>query len=137
MTTHITWKEIKLSKGKVTLIDNDDFEKVNKYKWTFDGRYAERTIWHTKEKIYLHRFILGIELNDKRSVDHINHNSLDNRKSNLRICTHAENLRNMKLRVDSTTGYRGVHKPDKWSKRFRAVIMYDYKHIHHQLTFRL
>jgi hypothetical protein len=48
-----------------------------------------------------------------KEVDHINGDSLDNRRKNLRICTHSENCQNRKKRLDNTSGFKGVY----WSKR--------------------
>lgn len=92
-------KKIKLTQGKYALVDDEDFERLNQFKW-FAARnndknifYAGRTI--NKKNVGMHRFILNVT-NKKIKVDHINHNTLDNRKSNLRICTNAENCRNKK-----------------------------------------
>lgn len=93
-------KEIPLTKGLVTIIDDEDFERVNKYKWHLLLRNTRRTsyatrsseVGGTKKTVYLHRFILNAS--NGLQVDHINGNGLDNRKSNLRLVTHSENLRN-------------------------------------------
>lgn len=58
----------------------------------------------------MHRLIMGFPVN--MEVDHINGDTLDNRRCNLRICTHAENMANRKIHRDNTSGYRGVY----WSK---------------------
>lgn len=98
-------KKIKLTQGKYALVDNEDYERVNRYKW-FAARnnnknvfYAGRTI--NKKNLGMHRFILNI-FNSKIKVDHINHNTLDNRKANLRTCSNAENCRNKKPRENRT-----------------------------------
>lgn len=89
---------IALTQNKRTIIDNKDFKKVSKYKWCYkiskilkDGReygVAVHGFWNSKRQqnkiIKLHRFILGLT-DPKIIVDHINGNTLDNRKSNLRI----------------------------------------------------
>lgn len=100
-------KEIKLTQGKVALIDDEDFDLVSQYHWYFDGKYA-KTCWDKQGKTYylrMHRLILGLT-NPKIDTDHINHNKLDNRRSNLRICNRAENLRNRKAHGKSK--YLGV-----------------------------
>jgi hypothetical protein len=60
-------------------------------------------------------------------IDHINGNTLDNRKANLRICTRAENNCNIKRRKNNTSGYKGVSF-DKRKKKWSAYISKNYKH---------
>lgn len=95
------------------LIDIDNFEELNTYKWTIKtiGKYvyAYRTIIVNNKKvsINMHRHIMKVE-NSKILVDHINHNTLDNRKENLRLCDHSTNGMNRTVRKDSTCKYLGV-----------------------------
>lgn len=114
-------KKIKLTKGKYALVDNDDFEFLNQWKWQFNVKgYAERTEKKKgKKKRYysMHRVLLAVTRGYE--VDHINGNGIDNRRKNLRVCTHRENIRNQKLSRASTTGYKGV-SVDK--SRFRAYL---------------
>ena len=63
--------------------------------------------------LYLHRAILGLAPGDPRRTDHKNRNRLDNRRENLRVVTHAENLQNLPLASNNTSGCRGV----SWDKR--------------------
>ena len=76
------------------LIDLDDIERVNKYKWHLDNDgYIQTTI--NNKHIRLHRFLMNIWEEDfswDRVINHINHNRLDNRKSNLEIVTQKENM---------------------------------------------
>lgn len=78
-------------------------------------------------RTYFHRYIMspGIGL----EVDHINGNTLDNRRENLRICTHKQNIQNQKLRTDNTTGYKGVHYSERRHK-YMACIRTNGKTIH-------
>lgn len=76
----------------------------------------------------MHRAVLELEETDRRSVDHINHNGLDNRKSNLRACAHMENMANQKPH-GGTSRFKGVywHKDTcKWcaSIRFAGKLRY-------------
>jgi hypothetical protein len=91
------------------LIDLEDLSIVQGYKWTA-GRNGTQ-IENSKIGL-LSRLILGIT-NSDIVVDHINHNELDNRKSNLRACLQSQNTRNTKKRSDNTSGYKGV----TWSKQ--------------------
>ena len=106
------------------IIDLDDIERVKDYKWYMDGRgYA---FCGTTRKL-LHRLIINAPKN--KMVDHINHNRLDNRKSNLRICTSSQNNMNRSKTSRNTSGYVGVcYKPkiNKW----QAYITVNKKSIH-------
>lgn len=110
------------------LIDKDDYERVKDYKWyAYKKRptsnyyvCADKTINKTKIKISLHRYINGCVKGDSVIVDHINGNTLDNRKSNLRRATKEQNQRNCKTQYNSLSGRKGVRKHklcDKWQAR--------------------
>jgi len=110
-------KEIKLTQGKVVLVDDEDFEYLNQWKWcvrkdhnTFyalrRGIKSEGILW--RKTILMHRDIISTP--KRKITDHINGNGLDNRKENLRICNHTESNRNRKLQKNNTSGYKGVHK---------------------------
>jgi hypothetical protein len=107
-------KEINLTHGKVAIVDEDDYEKLNKYKWSANELYALR--FSRKEgggkTIFMHKVILGSLAG--MEVDHINRDGFDNRKCNLRICTHSQNEANKGLRRDNTSGERGIY----WNKRY-------------------
>lgn len=109
--------EIKLTNGYVTLVDDEDVERLSKRRWraTLIGRKtkAPYASWATHRKIdgkrkqvmfYMHREIMDAPKG--MDVDHINKNTLDNRKANLRVCSRSENLAGM--RRTNATGYRGV-----------------------------
>lgn len=107
-------KDMILTKGQVSVVDDEDFERLSQYKWsalkTKGGFYAVRQ-WRTPGKqnfVYMHRAIMDCPVG--MEVDHINHNGLDNRKENLRVCTHETNLQNMKMHKDNTSGIKGVSK---------------------------
>ena len=105
-----------------TLIDTEDLEKVREYGYTWHyyiGKHKASTpyavgnkvFWENEERnnqrVYLHRVIMDCP--DDKVVDHINHDTLDNRKSNLRIVTVSENQQNRKgSRVGSKSGVRGI-----------------------------
>ena len=94
-------KQIKLTKNKVALVDNDDFETLNRYRWyavklgnTF---YAMRKTYTPPKTVYMHREILNLKSGDKRETDHINHDGLNNQRSNLRICNRRQNNFNHRM----------------------------------------
>lgn len=108
-------KKIPLTQGKFATVDDDQQEMLSKFKWHVNrGRYAVTNIGGRKNKtrIFMHHMVLGRPL-DGMVVDHINGDSTDNRKDNLRICTQAENVRNQKIRKDSPFGYKGVMRNGK------------------------
>lgn len=79
---------------------NDYYAKVTKYLGLIDGKPKYNSL-------LLHRFIVSAKKND--TVDHINHNTLDNRKSNLRVTNISDNLRHRKGKnSNNKSGYRNV-----------------------------
>ncbi len=110
-------KKIKLTKGRFALVDDDDFERLSEFTWhtTPDG-YAARMsskLNGPREVIRMHREIIG----DKPGmlVDHIDGDKLDNRRSNLRFATAAQNSWNTGIRRKNKWGLKGVayHKKMK------------------------
>ena len=120
---------LKLSQGMVALVDDEDYGYVARWKWYFDGRYAARweQVNYKRTKVYLHRVIMCVF--DGRQIDHISGDGLDCRKSNLRVCSQAENNRNTRKRSNNTSGYRGVTWHVERSQ-WRAVIGYGGKNHH-------
>ena len=86
----ILMKKIKLTQGKVAIVDDEDFEWLSQWKWYAHGNYAQRA------GASMVREILGLKKGDKRQGDHKNHDTLDNRRCNLRIVTKAQNQWNQK-----------------------------------------
>lgn len=114
-------------KGHEVLIDKDLVEKILPYSWYIQDRAKLKTryvatsmvIDGVRKFILLHRFLLNPD--ETKVIDHINHNTLDNRISNLRICTHSENNRNTTSRTNTSSKYLGVHL-NKKSNMFSAKI---------------
>jgi hypothetical protein len=124
-------REVVLYKGKIALVDDEDFDRINQYKWHVEKDGYAMT--NNREKLgvivrgFMHRFILYAPKGSQ--VDHINQNKLDNRKCNLRFCTHTENQRNRGITVRNTTGYKGVVFRKNRNK-YEAKIIVDLEYIH-------
>lgn len=114
---------ITLTKGKVAIIDADDVEKVRTRNWNMSGRYVRGTI-RKGEDIFLHRFIFKPPIG--MQVDHINCNPLDCRRVNMRLCTCAQNNRNVKRQSINKSGYKGVYW-DKFRNKWHSQITINYK----------
>ncbi len=103
------------------LIDAEDYDRIRKYKWYTKNNHGHTRALNTQVG-YLSRFIMGVT-DPKIQVDHINHDTLDNRKRNLRLCSHPENQRNMTVnRKNNVSGYKGVHwdrRRNKWSVQIK------------------
>lgn len=120
-------KEIPLTRGKIAIVDDEDYEWLSQYKWCYQTRgYACRRIHGTGKLISMHKEIMDVPEN--MEIDHENRNKLDNRRSNLRVSTHTENNYNKSIQSNNTSGYKGVspHIDGKW----RATIRYGGKYRH-------
>ena len=115
-------KKIPLTKGQFTMVDDDMYEELSKYKWcahwapSINAFYAVRT---AGTLIHMHRVVMDCQKG--LVVDHINHNPLDNQRGNLRICTHGQNLMNRKIGPKNKSGYKGVSW-DKVNMKWKAQI---------------
>ena len=102
-------KLIPLTKGQHAIVDGEDFEFLSRHKWT--ALQKKNTFYAYRQPasghIYMHRLLTNCP--PGLDVDHVNGNGLDNRKSNLRICTRAQNLHNARCRrTGKTSRYKGV-----------------------------
>ena len=116
-------KRIILSQGKYALVDDNDFDWLNQWKWYFDGNYAKRAIGRNK-KIYMHHLILPISKGQQ--VDHVSLDKLDNRRNNLRISTNSLQQANTRRRSDNKSGFKGVSW-NKYMKKYDVRIMMNQK----------
>lgn len=119
-------KRILLTQGKYAIVDDEDFEWLNQWKWqaqkhSYDGYRAMRGAGGRKNQrtVYMHRVIMnapkGLE------VDHINHDTLDNQRKNLRLVTQSQNQQNSKKRKNCSSKYKGVHW-HKLTRKWRSKI---------------
>lgn len=128
-------KYISLTKGYIAIVDDEDFDFVNQWKWsTIDSSptgvcYAERG-YTDKESgkikhISMHRLIMDM-IDSELTVDHIDGNGLNNQRKNLRPATKQQQAINRPLRSDNKSGHKGVY----WFKscnKWRAQIKVDGK----------
>lgn len=114
-------KEIKLTgsyaEGRTTMVDDEDYEILNKHKWYYNKGYAVRGT--SKRKLLgMHQQLMKNE-DIFLVVDHIDGNPLNNQKSNLRLATRKQNITNRRVKKDKkTSGYIGVHL---WVKNDRKT----------------
>jgi hypothetical protein len=133
---------IQLTNGFEAIVDAEDADLIE-YRWYISSkskrgeytRYASRNVPKRESGVkgtitYMHRDILarmlGRPLAKHERVDHINGNGLDNRRSNLRLATHQQNMRNRRRSTLNTSGYKGVHW-DKQANKWHARIEVDDK----------
>lgn len=127
--------ELEYNKGKaIMLIDDEDYEFIKKFcinkieaKLTTNSKtpYAvtRKTISKKRHQYLIHRLIMKVLDNPKIHIDHINGNTLDNRKQNLRFVNRSQNMKNRNSAYNSTSIFLGVHFcKNKKTKRWRAVI---------------
>jgi hypothetical protein len=109
------------------LVDKEDFERVNKYKWSLNANgYAQGTV--EGKSIRLHHFVFK-KPGRKNVIDHINQDKLNNTKLNLREVSYSENNHNQikNINVESTSRFKGVHW-DKKSQKWRSECNYNKKY---------
>jgi len=107
---------IPLTQGKFALVDDSDYEWLNQWKWCACRQHGSNR-WYAmrgaRPQILMHQLILnppkGME------SDHINHDGLDNQRSNLRVCTHSQNQHNRSLQQGGASQFKGVY----WYKQYK------------------
>jgi len=125
------FRRIPLPHGRYAIVDPEDFDRLNAYKWHVSGArdtyYAARSTRSPKNNrrivVKMHREILDV--GDGMFVDHINQNSLDNRKANLRPATRAQNGRNRRKmrKINCSSQYKGLtwyRREERWAVRIMA-----------------
>lgn len=123
-------KEIALTQGKIALVDDEDYERLNQFKWCVQkhGRtyYAMRkfvTPHKTHKTQFIHQQIITVP--PGMETDHIDGDGLNNQKSNLRAVTHWENMQNYHA-DDKTSKYSGVDFEkgvQRWRARYRGKFL--------------
>ena len=122
---------VALTKGYEAIISSADAHLVERHNWVVvikkcNKIYAYRSIGPRGKQrtIYMHRVIMNAP--DGYEVDHVNGDGLDNRRQNMRLVTHQQNLCNQLISSKNRSGFRGVSW-DKNMKTWRAQITVHYK----------
>jgi HNH endonuclease/AP2 domain len=118
-------REIRLTDGYVAIVDEEDYERLSRFRWRVDIRrepnrigkpYAVRSL--VRGMVRMHRDV--IRAAPDKHVDHINGDTLDNRKANLRECNRSQNAANNR-RATGASGFRGVYI-NRYGRLYRAEI---------------
>ena len=131
--TGCSW--IPVGEGKFTLVDEDIFIEVKDRSWVLHkDRYAATQVFADGKhyRRLLQHVVMGIEPGSlkgtKTVLDHINGDGLDNRRSNLRLISFTDNLRNTTVRAGNISGFKGVsYRKD--NNKWRSAISVNYKKI--------
>jgi len=128
-------KEVRLTQGKVALVDDEDFKELNSHNWytqkcgggsnTYACRWIRPQAKGRQVRIFMHRQILDIA--DGIEIDHIDGDGLNNQKENIRECSHQGNSFNRRKIKKTSSVFKGVWREDK---KWRAAIRHNDKLIH-------
>lgn len=110
-------KQNELTHGKIAIVDDADYFELSKFKWCAKHNKRSNSFYAVRRKqeqdgvgrvVFMHREIMGLSRNDGLVCDHRNHNTLDNTKDNLRVCTQLQNSQNTASRKKSSSKFLGV-----------------------------
>lgn len=122
-------KKIYISGGKgrglFVLVDDEDYKVCSSHRWHINGKYASANIKETPndppKSIRMHRFITKCPKG--KMVDHIDGNTLNNQKENLRICNDSENGMNKKKKSNTSSMYKGVMKNGNYNTYYSEIVV--------------
>ncbi len=128
------YRTIELTQGQVALVDAEDYDRINKWNWC--AIWKSNTFYacahghcnDTRNSLAMARLVMNVS-DRKIYVDHRNHQTLDNRKENLRLCTNAQNVQHHRLGKRNKSGYAGVLWLES-KKRWEVRITVNYKTTH-------
>ena len=121
-------KKIPLTQSYEAIVDDQDYEELSKHKWHVSSspprpvRDTRKGINREGKVISMSRQVMNAP--DHLQVDHINGNTFDNRRGNLRLCTNAENSRNQKPQYRCSSAYKGVSW-DKKGRKWHSYIKFE------------
>lgn len=124
------FKLLPLADGTTTMVDAEGYSELLPYNWYRCGKYVAGRLAGLKGRrgqVKLHRLIMNAPVG--LDVDHINHDPLDNRRINLRLCTRSQNICNRRMPRSTNSPYRGVRKRNDCN-RWVAQIKAEGRNIH-------
>lgn len=125
-------KIIKLTQNQVALVDDEDYEYLSQWKWfahyikDTDSYYARRMEGKFPSRYMVHMSRVVVHTPDDMKCDHINHNTLDNRKQNLRNATISQNNTNARIYKNNKLGEKHIIQ---YYSKFRVQIYKDKKRV--------
>ena len=125
-TTYWNCVSIRLTQGRHTIIDAEDYEVIVKREWRFNNNGYAITARTATPKA-MHHFLVTAPVG--KTIDHRNRDRLDNRRANLRVCSEEENARNRRKRAGSASPYKGVSINNR-DRVWQAKIWIDGKNVH-------
>jgi hypothetical protein len=121
-------KKIELTQGKYALVDDEDFEYLNQWKWHYHSSgYARRTDYPIGNTIFMHRVVNKTA--DGYETDHKDGNRLNNQKANLRSCNSSQNKMNRRNNKESTSRFKGVFWNSQKGKWASTINNPNQKHV--------
>jgi hypothetical protein len=124
-------REIILRNGEIVCCDDSDYATLSSCDWSKVSRYA--AFKRSGKYVFMHRMVLGLSVDDVREVDHVDGNGLNNCRSNLRVCSHSENMKNRPIHKNNKSGFKGVYRDagarSVPGREWRAQIRVDGKKI--------
>lgn len=113
------------------MVDDEDYEHLASFHWCIHKSktcfYAMRNEWskNKAKKIFMHRYLLGMPT---KYVDHIDGNTINNQRCNLRLASSSESQQNRRKQTNNTTGFKGVHFYKAY-KKYSVHIGHNHKNI--------
>lgn len=130
---HGPYRIIPLTKGQNAIVDAENFEWLSQWNWYANWKESTHSFHAVRLRdgggglLSMHRAILNCAPDEE--ADHWNHDTLDNRRANLRKCTHLQNQHNLWMGATNTSGYKGISW-DKSRNLWKSEIRADGKRLH-------